>query len=282
MSQSTTTPLAGAVGGNLSSPGRRPGRRWRIALFGVGLPLALVSAGLLGTVTHHGMVPVESKATVPGTFSNNLAPNATWSGYVEENGPNSGVTGTFTVPSLTSPLQSGSNFSEWVGIDGYGNSSLIQAGIDEYPDPSVAGKFDLMPWWEILPAAETPINFATAVSPGDSMTVVISQLSGSLWQITLTDNTSGDSFATEQTYTGPEGTAEWIVEAPTDGSTGTPYALARYSPTTFSGVSDKGPNSLQTALVMVQNGADVSWPSALGPGGTSFNMAYGSSAPGAP
>ncbi|HVC22677.1 MAG TPA: G1 family glutamic endopeptidase [Candidatus Dormibacteraeota bacterium] len=238
-----------------------------------------MSAGLLGSVTQRGLLPVRSEATASSTLFNNIASNAAWSGYVEESGSDTRITGTFTVPSLTTPILAGTNLSEWVGVDGYGNSSLIQAGVDEYPDASAAGGFDVMPWWEIVPAPETPISLATAVRPGDSLTVVIGQLSGTLWQITLTDNTTGHSFSTVQTYSGPGGTAEWIVEAPTDSSTGQVYPLASYSPTTFSAISDNGPNSLETGLAIVQNGADVSSPSALGSGGTSFTMTYGSSNP---
>jgi hypothetical protein len=259
----------------------RRGRGWRLAVFGVAL--VLVSAGLLGTVGRHGRVAIPAATTVSSTFSDALANNATWSGYVDTGGPVRGITGTFTVPSLTAPLQAGSNFSEWVGLDGYGNSSLIQAGVDEYPDPGVAGLVDVMPWWEILPSPETPAtSFVNAVSPGDSITIVIDLVSGTLWQVALTDNSTGDSYITEQPYTGPAGTAEWIIEAPLDGSTGRTYPLAPYSPSTFSGISVEGPTSPETGLVMDQNDADVSWPSSLVPGGTSFNMAYGSSAPDAP
>ena len=45
------------------------------------------------------------------------------------------------------------------------------------------------------------------------MTISIGQLSGSQWAMTLTDATNGESFTTDQTYTGPAATAEWIVEA---------------------------------------------------------------------
>lgn len=276
-----TRPLEPSEDGGPDGPGRNPHRRslagWRIALFGLGIPLILMSAGLLGSVTQRGPLPVGSEATASSTLSNNIASNATWSGYVEESGPDTRITGTFTVPSLTAPRIAGTNLSEWVGLDGYGNSSLIQAGVDEYPDASAPGGFDVMPWWEIVPAPETPIALATPVRPGDSLTVVIGQLSGTGWQITLTDNTTGHSFSTVQTYSGPGATAEWIVEAPTDGSTGRAYPLAAYSPTTFSAVSDNGPNSLETGLAIVQNGADISSPSAIGSGATSFTMTYGSS-----
>jgi len=68
-----------------------------------------------------------------------------WSGYAVENGVFDGVTATFNVASLTidqpSICETGTvgepsqycAMSTWVGIDGYDNSDLIQAGIEEQP-----------------------------------------------------------------------------------------------------------------------------------------------------
>lgn len=208
--------------------------------------------------------------------------SSNWSGYGAENGPNTAVTGTFTVPSLDAG-QTGTNMSEWVGIDGMANSSLIQAGIDEYPDPSNSNLFYLFPWWEILPSPATAItSLAQPIAAGDSVTIHIAQVDGSLWSITLTDDTTGASFTTTQTYTGPGMSAEWIVEAPSNGSTGAEYPLAEYTPTTFSGVSVVGADTVEPAIVMVQNSVVVSVPSTPSPSGSSFNLAYGDVAPDPP
>jgi len=90
-------------------------------------------------------------------------------------GPFTGVKGTFTVPTLYTG-QTDVYMSEWVGIDGgvSGDSSLIQAGIQEQPDPSNNSEFELYSWWEILPAAETLIPQSSfSPSPGDQITVTI-------------------------------------------------------------------------------------------------------------
>jgi hypothetical protein len=190
-----------------------------------------------------------------------------WSGYVAGNGPYTAVQGTFSVPSLYSG-QTGTYMGEWVGIDGSGSSTVIQAGIGEYPDPADSSQFYLYPWWETYPSPPTTIT-TVAVSPGDSVTVTIDQVSGTLWEIKLADNTNGQSFSTNQTYTGPLASAEWIVEAP-----GNPtYPLAAYTPNvTFSGLGMAGPEVALTDEIMVQNGVQVSTPSALTPSG--FNIAY--------
>jgi hypothetical protein len=199
-----------------------------------------------------------------------------WSGYVVTGGPFTWVTGMFSVPRLYSGTPVGDEMGEWVGIDGVGSSTVIQAGIGEYPDPSNPNLFYLQPWWETFPAL--PVNITTiAVAPGDQVTVTIGQISGTEWGITLTDNTNGESFTTDQTYTGPGSSAEWIVEAP-----GSPTkTLAPYSPeVTFGDLRFSGSQTTLSEWIMVQSGAQVSTPSSLDSNG--FNVAYGDVAPAAP
>ena len=110
--------------------------------------------------------------------------------------------------------------------------------------------------------------------------MTISKVSGTTRSITVDDATEGQSFSTDQTYTGPAASAEWIVEASeTDGTEAT---LAAYSPTGFTGFSADRPDSTELAVHMVQNDAIVSVPSAPGEAGTSFNVDYGESIPAPP
>ena len=202
-----------------------------------------------------------------------------WSGYVAGYGPYTSVSGTFTVPSL---YQGEANvfLSEWVGIDGAYNSSLIQAGVQEVPDAADPKLFYITPWWEVLPASETTISGLT-VAPGDRLTVSISEVTSSSWQITVTDNTNGGFFTTEQPYSGPATSGEWIVEAPT--VNGSQTQLAPYTPTTFSALTVGGTASSLTSVYMCQGSPActvVSVPSSLTASG--FAVAYGSSPPPAP
>ena len=179
--------------------------------------------------------------------------SSNWSGYVELNGPFSEVTGTFSVPSLVAGTSPADQIAVWVGIDGgNGDNSLIQAGFNESPDPGSASGFVIQPWWEILPASETYIN-SVEIEAGDTVTVAIAQISGTQWGITLTDNTNGESFTTDQTYSGPASTAEWIVEALT--VNGGVSALAPYSPAvSFSDLGFVGTDTTLQEVVMVQAG----------------------------
>jgi len=212
-----------------------------------------------------------------------VAVSSNWSGYVAGSGPFAAVSGTFSVTSLNSGDPATDAMSEWVGIDGAGagDTSLIQAGIEEFPDPGDPSQSSVVPWWEILPADPYAVDISTvSVSVGDQVTVTIDQLSGTEWSITLTDDTNGQTFTTDQTYTGPGSSAEWIVEAPTN-SSGSIIPLAPYAPVVdFSDLRITPVNSTVQELVMVQAGNQVATPSALAP--TGFNVAYGDVAPAAP
>jgi hypothetical protein len=149
--------------------------------------------------------------------------------------PYTDVQGTFTLPSLTTSETCDSFASEWVGIDGHGGSDLIQAGLDESAVAlygSNAGECDapngyyISVWWEILPQYPTEVlvpnwddGSATNVTAGDQITVTIGQVSDSdcspatqCWGIKVTDDTTGETFVTDQPYSGPGASAEWIVE----------------------------------------------------------------------
>ena len=127
------------------------------------------------------------------------------------------------MPTITSAATCTEHVAEWVGIDGWNapglpaDNSLIQAGVDgSMTDPDTGtctpNKFWVWPWWEILPQDETPIDTVT-VTPGDQVTVSISHTEGATWAITLTDDTNGQSFTTDQSYSGPGTSGEWVVEA---------------------------------------------------------------------
>ncbi len=295
-----TTALPGAIVGvgysaSLSAVGGTAPYSW--ALTDGSLPAGLTlypSGGITGTPTGQGDYsftvraidttspsPLSASVTLaiavfPSTSSTSTAGSSNWSGYIELNGPFTSVTGTFSVPSLYAGTPPNDLMSEWVGVDGgNGDNSLIQAGFNESPDPNNPNDFYIQPWWEILPSAETYIT-TVQIRPGDQVTVTLFHFTGSEWAITLTDDTDGESFTTDQTYNGPASTAEWILEALTVGGTVTP--LAPFSPdVTFTDLGFAGSATKLQEVVMVQSGTQVSTPSALDPNG--FNVAYGADAP---
>ena len=297
---------------------------------------ALSSAGLLGATftlaAGAGAVATAAPAIVhaPRIPANahgmkNTWAASNWSGYAESGTGFTGVAGTWNVPSLATQQPSSTTYSAaWVGVDGFNNSNLIQTGTEQ---DFYNGTAHYGAWWEILPAAETPLPSSYVVKANDKMSASIyetSTTSGGIkvgryhfgsqhvWVITIADTTAGWTFTTDQTYNGPGTSAEWVLEAPQVG--GHIATLANYkinpSPSTAgdfanagvqNGIVGSGSPSYKNAQlnltysndagVMIQNGAQVSTPSAPNaavvgppavPAGEEFNIAYGSATPSAP
>lgn len=198
-----------------------------------------------------------------------------WSGYAITGGTYTRVTGNWTVPTVT-PSSTDAYSSSWVGIDGYNDSDLIQTGTEQ---DSIGGRAEYQAWWEILPAAETPISSIT-VSPGDTIQASISQGAGGRWTISIQDLTSAQTFTTQQSYSGPLSSAEWIEEAPQVNGSISP--MADYGESTFVPETVNGGNPGFTpadAGVLVQNNVQVSTPSNPDVETDGFNVAYGATAP---
>jgi Peptidase A4 family len=262
----------------------------------------------------------------PGTPSGPGAHNATvrstwaasnWSGYAET-GTFTGVTGTWTVPSVaasSSPTYS----SAWIGVDGFNDNNLVQTGTEE---DYYSGAAHYNAWWEILPAAETALPSTYAVAPGDRMSASIYETSSTvttgggnhgrfgsrssggstehMWVITIGDTTRGWTFTTDQGYNGAGSSAEWVMEAPEVG--GKIATLAHYTVNAPSGTGDfdnagvlesivasgtptytaAGLNYQNDSGVMIQNNAQVSTPGDPDAPLTAFNVAYGSALPPTP
>lgn len=204
---------------------------------------------------------VAPSESLPDLTVNSNATNAIWAGYVEQSSTAfTSVSGTFTVPTLQ--LSPQNDVMPWVGIDGYGTSDLIQAGVEAYVYPPAAPTYEA--WWQTVgPTGSaqniTPQNEFNA-APGDTINVNIWQLSVGEWEITLNDTTSGQGFATQVGYTGGDTTAEWIVETPAN------------SPVTNYGAISTFTNlqASQAGTGMLELSTNGTSPSALTSSGFSF------------
>ncbi len=171
-----------------------------------------------GTAT---ITVTEVKSSKKGGVSNSTYSDGHWSGYVHKTGgAYTDVTSYWKVP--TSSSCSGiSNSSAWVGIDDGTDAShdLIQTGTES--DCISNGQGGYVPyyraWWEILPANETPLDTTTyPVSAGDSMFAEVKE-NPTNFTITIKNVTRNWTFTTNQIYSGPLSTVEWIVERPVVG-----------------------------------------------------------------
>ena len=256
-------------------------------------------------------VPGAQNAAVRNTWA-----ASNWSGYAET-GTFTGVTGTWTVPSVTAS-SSATYSSAWIGVDGFNDNNLIQTGTEE---DYYNGAAHYNAWWEILPAPETALPTSYAVAPGDRMSASIYETSSTVstgggtrnrfgrtgggstehvWVITIGDTTRGWSFTTNQAYNGAGSSAEWVMEAPSVG--GRIATLAHYTINAPSGTGDfdnagvlksivasgtpaytaAGLNYQNDSGVMIQNNAQVSTPGNPDAPLTAFNAAYGSALPPTP
>jgi hypothetical protein len=251
------------------------------------LPIALSLAGLTigvaapaavaSPVAQARRAPAARLAAWPGLTSSN------WSGYggtAAKGIKFTYATATWIVPSVKKIT---GYSSAWVGIDGFSNSHLIQTGTES---DFVNGKAVYRAWWEILPASETVIP-SLKIKPGDTMAASVQNTAGNKWTIAIADETTGTLFTIDQTYKGPGTSAEFILEAPSNGSGQLP--LAHYKETQFynlaRGVNFGNPGDAvltfpNNAIAMVQNNKQVSTPSK--PSNNSFSIAYGKKQPPAP
>ena len=246
------------------------------SVVGTGAVVAGLPAGSAAgpAIFHHPRIRVAGSGNKAAGWA-----SSNWSGYALTGSGYSSVTAHWVVQAV-SRSHKATYSSEWVGIDGFSNSSLIQTGTEsDYYNG--AAHYDA--WWEILPAAETVIP-SIVVSPGDQMSAKITKGSGSSWTITISDMSRNETFSTVQTYTGPQTSAEWIEEAPSVGGRIAP--LANYGQTTFDpGTLVNGINPGLTASdggVMIQKGIQVSTDSNPDSDTDGFNMAYGATAPSPP
>jgi hypothetical protein len=152
-----------------------------------------------------------------------------------QSGSVSAVSGSWKVPAVTG---SGTAYSAvWVGIDGYGSSSVEQLGTES---DVINGKAQYSVWWEMYPAGSVGIS-TMSVSPGDSISASVQYLTSGTYkgefELTITDTSQkNDSFTTYQAASNVQrSSAEWIVEAPSSNSG--VLALANFGSATFSSAS---------------------------------------------
>jgi hypothetical protein len=260
------------------------------------LSLLLLATSAFGSSGSAGATSVISESQAPriaitvphpkgvrATTLNQQWESRNWSGYALTSGTFTSVSGSWTVPTVVSPnLERARQFSStWVGIDGFNDSDLIQAGTEQ---DWINGAAFYQAWWEILPADETPIASLT-IHPGDLMTVTISK-GASGWTITVTDESTRQSYSPPlQSFHGPLSSAEWIQEAPT--VRGHVAALADDTTVDFSELTANGTNpdlNISESGVMAKKRGRlvISSPSEPNSEGNAFAVAFGSNPPSPP
>ena len=146
----------------------------------------------------------------PGEQSTN------WSGYVVTHSQVTFVHARWVVPATTCK-SADANFQDtsfWVGIDGWSDGTVEQAGTDVRCLPNSTTP-SYVAWWEMYPTNVEQLVFS--VSPGDHVDASVKLVSGS-YVLRVKDLTSGQSFTRTQACGGgltcQRTSAEWVAESP--------------------------------------------------------------------
>ncbi|MDQ6606589.1 MAG: G1 family endopeptidase [Actinomycetota bacterium] len=163
--------------------------------------LALIPAALALAVT-----------APPALADSSLSSN--WSGYAVHRGGVSfrKVTATWREPSAACRAGSPSFSAIWVGLGGFSLSSGALEQIGTEVDCSKSGSVVSSAWYELVPSPSMPVHLTP--KPGDTMQASVS-VAGHRVTLRLIDRTRHKSFVrTVSVAKADLGSAEWIVEAP--------------------------------------------------------------------
>ncbi|MGD6934503.1 MAG: G1 family glutamic endopeptidase [Candidatus Bathyarchaeia archaeon] len=206
-----------------------------------------------------------------------------WSGYIvnldlqNKSDGVSSISASWIVPQITYSVND-TYSSAWVGIGGYGESSLIQAGTEQHCEN---GKIEYFAWYELLPRTIIRISNLD-IQPGDKVTTTITLVDDAAdsWLIHVVDETEGRSFQKTVTYDSTRKSAEWIVERPlVNGQIST---LANFNQATLTDCTAtiKGETgSIKTftytpAVMVNDNDTELVEVSPLSDDGLSFTVSY--------
>jgi hypothetical protein len=189
-----------------------------------------------------------------------------WGGYAATGSGFSSVSATWTEASA-SCNSSNDLYAPWVGIDGYGSSSVEQTGV---ATDCSSGSPVHQAWYEMYPKA--PVYLSTSsypVSAGNVIHASVTYAGSRKYTLTLTNSTRGWTYTTTQTVSASRTSAEVIIESPTGSYPN--FGTLKFTSATVNGQSlgSFGP----TALDPSANGTYEARTSSIS-GGTSFTETY--------
>jgi hypothetical protein len=166
--------------------------------------------------------------------------SSNWAGYAIHRSHVSfeKVLGTWRQPTANCTGATPSYSSVWVGLGGFSLNAQALEQIGSEVDCSPTGQVVSTAWYELVPAPSRAISMR--VDPGDELSASVT-VKGHQTRLTLRDLTRHTSF-TRSLYVKKVdlGSAEWIVEAPSECSTPSScqtLSLANFGTATFSSAS---------------------------------------------
>ncbi len=239
------------------------------------LATAAMAAGTLAPAAAAGAAPFGAAhmrslpaRTAPAQHRGFNINGFNWGGYAATGSGFTSVSATWSQPSVTCNSTS-DIYAPWVGIDGYGSSTVEQTGVQT--DCSSGSPVNSM-WYEMYPAGPVYPSASThPVQAHDTIKATVTY-NGSAFVLTLQNVTRGWTFTTTQTARRAKRvSAEVIIEAP-----GTPhypnFGTISFTSATINGASlgSFNPVAMDPSNA---NGIFEAHTSTIS-GGTSFSIAY--------
>ena len=176
-----------------------------------------------------------------------------WSGAAATGSGFTSVKSSWTEPSVTCN-STNDLMAPWVGIDGYGSSSVEQTGV---ATDCSSGSPVYSAWYEMYPAA--PVYYSNTVRAGDHINASVTR-SGTSYTLVISDTTQGWTKTTVKSGNDANSSAEVIIESPTgaypkfgtvnfSGSTINGSNLANWSPTLMDASNSNGQYEDHTSAV---------------------------------
>jgi hypothetical protein len=193
-------------------------RTYIIALPAVAGLAALLLTACGGSGSSHpsgGTTTSSAQAAAASTVAVADQTDSNWAGYVVSRPATttttfSDVSGSWTQPAVSCQGDSPSHSAFWVGLGGYTGEHLEQTGTSA--DCSTNGQAAYSVWYELVPAAQVPVNMT--VQPGDQISAHVA-VSGSTVSLSISDLTRHTTFSKQLQMSSPSvSSAEWVAEAP--------------------------------------------------------------------
>ncbi len=185
-----------------------------------------------------------------------------WSGAATTGSGFTSASATWTEPSVTCN-STNDLMAPWVGIDGYGSSSVEQTGV---ATDCSSGHAVYQGWYEMYP--QSPVYYTNAVSAGDVINASVTR-SGTTYTLVLNDQTKGWTKTTVKTGSHSNSSAEVIIESPTG-------SYPKFGSVNFTNAKINGSNlaSFSPTLMDASNSAGQYEDHTSAVSGGSFSISY--------
>ncbi|MGW2373555.1 MULTISPECIES: G1 family glutamic endopeptidase [Kitasatospora] len=190
-----------------------------------------------------------------------------WGGYAATGSGFTSVSASWTEPDATCN-STNDLYAPWVGIDGYGSSSVEQTGV---ATDCSSGSPVNQAWYEMYPSSPVYLSLSSyPVSAGDHISASVTYIGSSRYTLKLTDSTRGWTYSTTKSISAQRTSAEVIIESPTGSYPN--FGTLTFTSATVNGRSLGSYNPV--ALDPSSNGVYEASTSALGSNGTSFTDTF--------